>query len=437
MSGSGRAAFLLAAAAFLVYNLNLREISSQDTIPARVLPVEVLREHRLDLDRYFRDEQLRAHPPYWVQHVGGHYVSSYPPLPGLLALPIYVLPVTFLDGDSWPLINALAKVSASLFAALSVLFVYLAARELGEPASALGVAVIYAFGTPTWSVASQGLWGHGPAQLGLAASIYGVLRGERTGGRAWLGVAGLASGVTVASRPTSGVMAAALTLYVLRRRLGGGAAYLAAFGAVAAGLAAYNLALFGSLQGGYAELNRTHAQYHAMAGPWETPLGTGILGLLGSPSRGLLVYSPVLTFAFAGAFLTLWRRRGGLWPYLAGGFAGTLLLLAKFSVWWGGHSFGPRLLSDVLPALTLFLVPVWRATWGSPMARAALVASFVASAAIHGIGAFYYPSSRSIDWDTTPRDVDFAHERLWDWRDPQIVRLLRNGPRPPGFGTEP
>ena len=155
MSGSGRAAFLLAAAAFLVYNLNLREISSQDTIPARVLPVEVLREHRLDLDRYFRDEQLRAHPPYWVQHVGGHYVSSYPPLPGLLALPIYVLPVTFLDGDSWPLINALAKVSASLFAALSVLFVYLAARELGEPASALGVAVIYAFGTPTWSVASQ------------------------------------------------------------------------------------------------------------------------------------------------------------------------------------------------------------------------------------------------------------------------------------------
>ena len=35
------------------------------------------------------------------------------------------------------------------------------------------------------------------------------------------------------------------------------------------------------------------------------------------------------------------------------------------------------------------------------------------------------------------RDVDFAHERLWDWRDPQLLRLVRNGPARAGFRPAP
>jgi hypothetical protein len=39
-----RTALLLGLLSFLVYNANLREISSQDTIPARVLPVAIVQE---------------------------------------------------------------------------------------------------------------------------------------------------------------------------------------------------------------------------------------------------------------------------------------------------------------------------------------------------------------------------------------------------------
>jgi len=53
------------------------------------------------------------------------------------------------------------------------------------------------------------------------------------------------------------------------------------------------------------------------------------------------------------------------------------------------------------------------------------------------VGAFCFPSPRAVDWDTSPQDVDFAHERLWDWRDSQLVRLVRNGPASPGFRTTP
>src|SRR5215470_10028149 len=115
-----RTAFLLGLLSFLVYNANLREISSQDTIPARVLPVALIREQTLALDMFFRDWQPGTPLPYWVQRVNGRYLSSYPLLPGLLAVPVYAVPVMLLGGDSWVLVNVLAKLTASLIAALSV-----------------------------------------------------------------------------------------------------------------------------------------------------------------------------------------------------------------------------------------------------------------------------------------------------------------------------
>jgi hypothetical protein len=108
-----------------------------------------------------------------------------------------------------------------------------------------------------------------------------------------------------------------------------------------------------------------------------------------------------------------------------------------FSVWWGGHSFGPRLLADVLPALVLGLVPIWAAIWRARLGRWLLAAAFVVSVLVEAVGAFYYPSTREVDWNSSPRDVDFSHERLWDWQDAQLPRLLRNGPVTPGFRTTP
>ena len=82
-------------------------------------------------------------------------------------------------------------------------------------ATAVGVALTYGLATSTWSVSSQGLWQHGPAQLFMAAALYCVIRGERQGWfYAW---SGLALGFMVASRQTTAVVAAALLLYVLRR----------------------------------------------------------------------------------------------------------------------------------------------------------------------------------------------------------------------------
>src|SRR5262245_57210976 len=95
-----RTAFLLGLLSFLVYNANLREVSSQDTIPARVLPVALVQERTVTLDMFFRDWPPGMPLPYWVQPVNGHYLSRFPLLPGLLAVPVYAVPGALLGGAS-------------------------------------------------------------------------------------------------------------------------------------------------------------------------------------------------------------------------------------------------------------------------------------------------------------------------------------------------
>lgn len=440
MSPQARAALALAVGSFVLYNANVREISSADTIPARVLPSEVLESGRLDLDRLFRDWPASAPLPYWVQRIGAHYRSSYPIAPAILAVPVYAAPVLLGGGNSWVVLNALSKLAASLMAALSVAFVYLTARELGRQlgvgeGGALAAAVVYAVATPTWAVSSQGLWGHAPAQLGLAVALWGLLRAETAARGAT--VAGLGAGVMVASRPSTTVVAGALALFALGRLGRRGVAFVLALGVIGAAVAGHNLATFGTLQGGYTELHRAHAEHHGVASAWSASFLEGLMGVLVSPSRGLFVYAPVLLFPVAGLILWVARRRGGLLAAAAAVTAVGVGTIAAFSVWWGGHSFGPRLTADALPALALGMVPVWPALWGSRLGRAAFVATFALSVAVEAVGAFHFPSARAVEWNTSPRNVDQAHERLWDWRDPQLLRLLRNGPVAPGFRTAP
>lgn len=79
-----------------------------------------------------------------------------------------------------------------------------------------------------------------------------------------------------------------------------------------------------------------------------------------SPSRGLLVFTPVLVFSIAGILRAL--RSGWMRPL---SICLTVLVILHWvsislfvGIWWGGYSYGPRLFSDMLPILVLFLIPL-------------------------------------------------------------------------------
>lgn len=328
-----------------------------DIVPTTFLPVSIIMERDFDLDEFVGHLAGPAgawEEPYWAVRVGNHYFSKYPILTALLVTPFYLLPVAFgLTAHSSLLpYLLLGKTTAALLAAVSVILVYLSLRLVASELMALCLSLVYALASPTWTISSQALWQHAASQLFLAAGIFCLLR--NLGDRRAIGFSGLFVGLAVAARPINLVIALILIAYLLHQSRNRIPHFLAGTILPLSFLLWYNHSTFGSaFSQGYA----TEA-YDA----WTTPLHRGLLGILFSPSKGLLVYSPVFWFSIAG-IVASWRRgmrdecTTWLFRYLGVAVASFTLMMSKWHAWAGGWSFGPRMLVDITPLLILLMIP--------------------------------------------------------------------------------
>lgn len=408
-----RVALLIGVVAFAVYLTNLRPMGSGDTIPARLLPFSLLREGNLDLDEFAWLRAPEIKKPYFLQlDRGGHWRSKYP-----VATPLVVAPLAWPfvwwasaqgldDRDArFRLLTAVfERVAAALLGAVSVALVLLAAREVAPVGWAVAAAVFYAFGTSTW-VYSQALWQHGLAEVAIAGAALCLLR-PATRSRAVL--VGLAAALALAARPTTFVLAAILALAVWRERRDNLWWFAGAFALGVLPLLAYNVAFAARPTGGYSP--------RALTAPGVERL----FGLLISPSRGLLVYCPL-------ALLALGALRRQTQPVvlriLALALPAYLAFFTTSRIWWGGHSYGPRFFTDVMPLVVLCALPVAQDLWARGFGRALLVAGAVWCVGVQAVGVYCDDN----DWNTFPASVDKQTERLWSWSDPQILRALRSG----------
>jgi len=417
-----RSALGLFALALLVYTVNLHSIAGGgDTEPAKLLPVSLLRHGSLYLDDVaplYQGYVWRIDIPsegrfHSVMLRRGHWVSAYPVVLPIVAAPFYLPVVWFLDHYAVPdehplalsLFDLMEKATAAAVAAASVAVLFLVLRRFCPPRTAAVLALLYAFGSNTWAVSSQAMWQHGMSELLIAVALL-LLRGTQAeDGRVRLALAGsgLATALAAANRPPNAILAVALALYVVHRLRGRSWPFFLFPPLVAALQLGYNLYFFGSLAGGYA----------GHGSGWWTPILEGLAGLLVSPSRGLFVYTPWTLFSVWGAIL-VWRSRTWLLlRYLSIAVAGQLLLYAQWMMWWGGAGFGPRLITDLLPLLTLLVVPVV-AVARSGAVRGLLAAAALAAVAIQGVGAFLqFPG------------LD-EPARLWSWRQSQLAVALRD-----------
>jgi hypothetical protein len=99
---------------------------------------------------------------------------------------------------------------------------------------------------------------------------------------------------------------------------------------------------------------------------------------------------------------------------------------ASYGWWDGGHCYGPRLLSDVLPAICFFFAWLPDDLFRRKGRAAAFAVLAAFSVGVHYVGAFDYPGG---DWNGGPVNVIEDRSRVWDWRDPQILREWRGRPR--------
>lgn len=422
----------IVAVLLLVYNANGREIGSYDSQPTKFAARELLLRGTLGLNHVVGAVPQYAERPAFVLARDGRYRSAYSPVPSIAAaVMVYPLVRLHLLELKAPLAPVwIAVVGASVMTALAVGLLFLAARRLTPRPAAILLAAGLGLGTGLWCTASRTLWQHETAIFGMAVAIAAFASREQGLSlrlAVWVGV-GLA--LAGSARPQLAPMIAVLLAGVWARSPRRAAAISTAVVAGAAAiLMLMNWRWFGAPLGAQSVLQRTNDSIHWTSG-WIDWRFEGLAGLLLSPSRGLLVFSPIVLVAFAGfadAVRAPWRSPLR-WCAMAA--AAQFLVYGGYSVWWGGHTYGPRYMLDVLPVLVPLAAAALARIRMGPAMRIACGAALAWSIALAGIGAFFHPNDR---WNNDPVDVDRDHARLWDWSDPQFVRCWRNGPSPQNF----
>ncbi|MBI4636801.1 MAG: glycosyltransferase family 39 protein [Candidatus Rokubacteria bacterium] len=208
---SGHLGTIVFSASLLIFISNGELLTSGDTLPARYLPLSILREGNFDLDEF---PSLYADGiPYYLRFAQGHYVSDYPVGAALLALPFYVPSVLGGVSDASPFVGQLEKLSAATIVALSAALLYVTVRRITDPRMSLWIVTAYALGSSSFSTSSQLLWQHGPSQLAITTALYCLVRGLAE--RRWVALAGFPLAFAVIARPTNAFIVLALVAYVV------------------------------------------------------------------------------------------------------------------------------------------------------------------------------------------------------------------------------
>ncbi|HEY7624188.1 MAG TPA: hypothetical protein VIA63_04105 [Candidatus Limnocylindria bacterium] len=409
---------------------------SPDVLPNALFAWTVIDEHDVDYDEFTGNDGAKLDreayffracgvstataPPRATRSAGGppapgpndHVCSVFPPGMGLLALPFFAPFVVagFKPLDLGLLVHG-GHVVAALVEVLATLLLWSVVRRFASARWSIVLVVLYFLATSVRTVASQALWQHAGVHLGVASALWLVLREEPIGlGRELL--AGVAVGLGAVVRQTTALVSIGLNGLRPMRLLVG----LIGLAIGLAPLLAYDYVAFGSpLEQGYGTK------------PFDTPVQTGLYGLLLSPSRGLFVYCPYLVFAFL-ALIRAWRWPGEVAVRLRGLFVvwlATLVLYSTYAEWWGGRVFGARFLDDLAPIL--FAAIAWGTSVGllrSRIARALFGLLAIWSVVIFQAAAFLYDKS----WDTLPVNVNDDPSKLFNWSDPQWLAVLKMAP---------
>ena len=149
---------------------------------------------------------------------------------------------------------------------------------------------------------------------------------------------------------------------------------------------------------------------------WPANLETILL----SPARGLFVFTPSLIFGVLALSMPAVRRRP-LARLLSAWVALTVGVVATQRNWWGGWSFGPRLLTEVVPGLALLGFMGWIEVSGQARRRLSglVVLTLLFGLLVHTGQGLYFRAAYS--WNNRP-NIDAAPEYYRNnWTFPQFL----------------
>ena len=327
--------------------------------------------------------------PFPSRTAAGHLVSVRTPGQIWAAVPAY----TWVNPASSSLAILPGSLTAALLCAVGMGFFFAGLRAVVDPFLAVLGTLVAGLGTPVWTVAADALYTHSLTTLGLGVVVWGSARG---GGWA----AGTGSGIAMLARPHVGLVALVQGLHAAwQARSWRPLAAYAVPPLVALSLTAW----WGRVLLGHATVNTYDRPYHYLA-PGAHGLPHGFLwhlaAFLLSPSRGLLVWTPLLVVA-GPLVVRGWRRRPPALRSLAYGGLAYLVAQVSLNIFSGGTSFyGYRLAIE--PVLCLLPVVVASLPEAGRRTRLDVALAIAYQAAAIAIGA---------PGDSSTHDVDFMGSR--------------------------
>ncbi len=399
-----------------------------------LLSQTILRRHSFDLKNALPDVHSDdpAGVPYQTAFIDGKLLYDFPCGGSVLALPaVAILNAvgisTIGPGGRYNLQGEarIQRILAPLLMASAVWLIFRTALLADLPVSwALVIALGTAFGTQVWSTTSRALWSLTWLVTLLTVVIWILMRCEVGKGRFRPILTATLLSWMYFVRPTASTAIMAISVYVLVTYPRAFPAYMITGLAWLAAFVGYSFYLFGT------------ALPSSYRMTWWFSVSEArhrLLGLLLSPSRGLLIYVPVVMFVLY-LVVRYWKelkyRRLAIVALAAIG--ANLAVVSMLLLWWGGWSYGPRELTDTIPFYALLAILGCRAflddsSIGLHRASATIAAGLVLlilSVVMNAPGAL---SGAANAWNAWAH-LEEHPDRLWDWSHAQFLAPLDSTP---------
>jgi hypothetical protein len=386
----------------LAYAWMFSQVSVPNERTRAYLTIALREQHALAIDAPVR----RFGSVYDMARFGGHFFTDKAPGASLLALPAYALARLGTPADAWNVVDVvnLARTCVMLpIGLLGFLILRSLLRALGVSEVAVDVSSLgFSLGSAMLHY-SAAFYGHAIVSVLVLACLRclacaGVFDATQEAPRSqrrqllWTCAAGSCAGLAGLTEYQAVILAGLLALPVALSGQRGRSQQLLCFvlGAspFAVMLLAYNASAFGGVFAlGYQHLVASSLQDlhgNGLVGATH-PSWRALVGLLFSQHRGLLLTAPLLGLGLCALPASFRLLPRALFVTMCAGVSYFLLIVASSSVWFGGWSYGPRLLLPIAGLLALaaaYALDAWHSDVVQVLGRAAAISGIVLNQAV-------------------------------------------------------
>jgi len=382
--------------------------------------ISIICEHNLDINEFSELPVI-----FSVEKINGHKYNYFPLGPSLVSMPVALHRCDRPDSVTTELVHNLNHRMASIMFAATAAVIFIISRALLHKWYwAVFYTTCIMFGSSMFSSGVTEFWQQSVSMLlnSVVLCILVFFLNEdavilsKTPRTFLFGILGLTLALAFISRPSNIYMVIGVSVWLVLKYWATDKKDITLVFAIglilAVGFVLLNLSVFDNVLPAYYSPERLSG--------FEFE---GLAGLLFSPARGLLVYTPLVLFSVAGFRLGIKNPvyKSLLFTILFV-LSAHMLSHASYYHWWGGHSFGPRIILDMLPYY-LFPIIFLIQSWENRKYRntiplfvfVALISIFIHSRIL---------SPEVATWNIDPVNVDNVPSRLWDWVDIPFMRGL-------------